>query len=71
MFEPKPEYLDIWYDKYTTSWVVQLKDIEGNQIGNCDYVYTKKEAKSFIDTYEKEHGELTVRIYKRSNGELE
>lgn len=63
------EYIDIWYDHNVTSWVVQRKDGEENQVGRADYVYTKKEAKDYADSYREEHPEAKVRIYKRS-GEL-
>lgn len=31
-------YVDTWYDRHTRSWVVQLKDRDGNQIGDAEYV---------------------------------
>jgi hypothetical protein len=34
-----------WYDKRTRNWVVQVKDAEGNQVGDADYSATEKEAK--------------------------
>jgi len=34
----------MWYDRYTKSWVVQVKDENDNQIGTADYVYSRKEA---------------------------
>lgn len=33
-----------WYDPYTKSWVIQKKDLQGNQIGNATYVHSKEEA---------------------------
>jgi GNAT superfamily N-acetyltransferase len=36
--------IDMWYDRYTKNWVVQLKDSKGYQIGDAHYVYTKREA---------------------------
>ena len=47
--------IDVWYDRYTRSWVVQLKDVSGNQIGTADYVYTKREAELIADRLKKEH----------------
>lgn len=42
-FEDEAEavMLDQWYDRHTRSWVIQLKDAEGNQIGEADYSGTK------------------------------
>lgn len=40
----KPYKVDRWYDRRTRSWVIQLKDKEGNQIGNAIYVASKGEA---------------------------
>jgi hypothetical protein len=34
-----------WYDRETKSWVVQLKDLDENQIGDAVYVGSKAEAK--------------------------
>ena len=45
--------VEMWYDRHTTSWVVQRKDSEGNQIGSADYVYTKQEAQHLKDMHEK------------------
>ena len=36
--------IDKWYDKFTKSWVVQLKDENDYQIGDAIYVYSKREA---------------------------
>ena len=36
--------IDKWYDRHTRSWVIQLKDESGYQIGNAIYVATKEEA---------------------------
>lgn len=32
---------DLWYDRYTRSWVAQLKDAEGNQVGDAEYTAHK------------------------------
>ena len=60
--EPVPEYdmtphhVDMWYDRGTRSWVIQLKSKDDFQIGDADYIGNGKEAalarKDFI---EKEH----------------
>jgi hypothetical protein len=43
-----------WYNRYEKSWVVQRKDAEGNQVGDADYVYTKREAEAIVKEYEAE-----------------
>lgn len=53
--------VDYWYDSHTKSWVVQRKNNRGDQIGNADYVYSKKEAldlvKEYNEKFEKEYKE--------------
>lgn len=39
-----PLVRDVWFDRYTQSWVVQIKDIQGNQIGEATFFATKQEA---------------------------
>ena len=36
--------LERWYDRQQKTWVVQLNDDQGNQIGDVKHVYTKPEA---------------------------
>lgn len=43
-----------WYNRYEKSWVVQRMDAEGNQVGDADYVYSKREAEAIIKEYEAE-----------------
>jgi hypothetical protein len=51
----KPFNVDMWYNRHERSWVIQVKDEEGNQIGNATYVATKPEAlnqvKYWIEKY--------------------
>jgi hypothetical protein len=42
--EKIPSKVERWYDRHTRSWVVQLKDDEGNQIDDAIYVASKPEA---------------------------
>jgi hypothetical protein len=63
-------FIDVWYDRYTNSWVTQLKDGEENQIGNADYVHSKREAVSYARIIKKENENASIRIYKR-DGELQ
>ena len=34
-------YIETWYDRHTRSWVSQLKDREGSQLGDAEYSGTK------------------------------
>lgn len=54
--EPIPSKVDMWYFKPQRSWIVQLKDEEGNQIGDAVYVHYKKEALKQVDDWKKEFG---------------
>ncbi len=47
-------YVEKWYDRYTRSWVVQVKDKNGYQVGNAVYVYSKREAVIEEDRLNKE-----------------
>lgn len=40
-----------WYDRYTRSWVVQVIDHLGNQVGDADYVYSRAEAEALERQY--------------------
>ena len=42
--EQYPTTIIRWYDKNTRSWIVQLKDQEGHQIGEAIYIHSKIEA---------------------------
>lgn len=53
--ESKPHHVDMWYDRHTRCWVVQLLDDEDNQIGTAVYVYSKREAADEKKYLEKEH----------------
>lgn len=54
--EPKPPYkVDRWYDRHTKSWVVQLKDEDGNQIGNATYLGLKHQAITEENRMKKEY----------------
>lgn len=33
-----------WYDKQFRVWVIQIKDGDGNQVGDAIMVYSKREA---------------------------
>lgn len=36
--------VEMWYDRSVKSWVVQKKDSRSYQVGDCIYVYSKREA---------------------------
>jgi len=42
--DPIPTKVDSWYDRRTRSWIVQLMDEEGNQIGDAYYTGIKEDA---------------------------
>lgn len=50
----KPASIEVWYDRHTKSWVVQRFTENHSQIGDADYVYTKREAKLLETQYRKE-----------------
>ncbi len=29
--------VDTWWDRYSRNWITQVKDMDGNQIGDADY----------------------------------
>ena len=51
-----PDHTDMWYDRHTRSWIVQLKDRYGNQIGDATYVYSKREATAERKYLQEKHG---------------
>lgn len=50
-----PNYVDMWYNRDERSWVVQLKDIYGNQIDEAIYIHYKQEAVNVVNKLKKEH----------------
>jgi hypothetical protein len=40
---PTPTQTRIWYDRYTRNWIGQVFDAEGNQIGDAEIAYAKRE----------------------------
>jgi hypothetical protein len=45
--------IDRWYDSSVRSWVVQLKDSHGNQVGESHYVYNRADAKNItVDSWD-------------------
>lgn len=57
-------FIDVWYDGISNNWVAQVKDAEGNQIGEAVYVYRKWEA---VDSAEslRPNSSVPIKIYKR------
>lgn len=49
-------YIDTWYDRHTRSWVVQLKDREGNQIGEAEYVGNKRDRDRVVEMMQAQAG---------------
>jgi len=51
-----PHHVDMWYDRNTKSWVIQLKSVDDYQIGDADYVGGGKNlASKRKNDLEKEH----------------
>lgn len=45
------KYVEVWYNKHEKSWVIQVKDKHGYQIGNSYYQYTKPTIKELEKEY--------------------
>lgn len=43
------QHIKYWYDFNVRSWVVGLFDEAGNQVGDCTFVYSKREALAAVD----------------------
>lgn len=43
--------VEYWYDRHIKSWTILRKDNEDNQVGNADYVYSKREALCLVNEY--------------------
>lgn len=52
------DYVEIWWDRHSRNWIVQVKTKEGYQVGNAVYVYTKPQAKEIQKELENEYGIL-------------
>jgi len=50
--------VDQWYDHHTRSWVTQLKDSEGNQVGEAEYDGTRESAEVSREWKENEAKQL-------------
>ena len=48
--------IDSWYDRHTKDYVIQVKDDEGNQIGEAVRVGNKEERDYIIRLMEQERG---------------
>ena len=53
--EHEPTIVDVWYDRISKNWVVEVKDERGYQVGEAIYVYTKPEAMREKSRLEREH----------------
>jgi hypothetical protein len=43
-YDMTPHHVDMWYDRHTRSWVIQLKSKDDFQIGDADYIGNGKES---------------------------
>lgn len=59
--------IEIWYSIYDESWVVQIKDDDGNQVNDATYVYTKREAISEANVLAKEYDINIIKIFTRDD----
>lgn len=39
-----PHHVDMWYDRHSRNWIVQLKDVYDNQIREAEYSHKKETA---------------------------
>lgn len=54
-YDETPAQIDKWYFRKTKSWVVQLKNKAGDQLGNAYYCYTKQEAEEEVKRLKAEY----------------
>ena len=55
-YDMTPHHVDMWYDKNTKSWVIELQSVDDYQIGDAIYIGSgKKDAVKRKDGLEKEH----------------
>jgi hypothetical protein len=60
-----PAQVEVWWDPGQRVWTTQLKDVEGNQIGNADHDARKKTAVTAARRLAREQGvEVVVRTRK-------
>lgn len=56
--------VETWYDKHTRSWISQLKNKEGDQIGDAEYDGTSLSVttsqKKLVDQFNTMTGKMTV-----------
>jgi len=57
----KPFSIDIWYFRSEKSWVIRIKDEEGNQIGDAVYVHSKPEALNQVEYWKEKYGIPLIR----------
>jgi len=57
----KPFSIDMWYFRSERSWVVRIKDEEGNQISSAIYVGTKLEAMNQVKRWKEKYGIPLIR----------
>lgn len=48
--------IDTWYDRHTKDYVIQVKDDEGNQIGEAVRVGNRQERDNLVRLMEQERG---------------
>lgn len=58
--EGKPTEVEYWYNRYEHSWVVQVKDENGCQVGSSDYLCGEGAAQLLACERARAHGGLRV-----------
>lgn len=69
-YEPKEEntvvdFIDYYYDPHIRLWTIQLRNSDGDQIGEAIYRYGKKDALKEVKDLEKKYGVKSGDYYKK------
>jgi hypothetical protein len=48
-----PQRVEKWYSRSERSWVVQVLDKHGNQVGDATYVHSREEANDEVEYQKK------------------
>lgn len=59
-----PTQIDVWYDRITRLWVAQLKDKDGNQLGNAEYG-DKTSILFIVECWERKHNLQVKKAIKK------
>ena len=62
-----PAQVEVWWDQQQQLWTIQLKDHEGNQIGDADHAAQKRDATAHARALAEMRG-VEVIIRRRGEG---